>query len=45
MCSSLDLYDLNYILYRCDEEERVEGCGGVYHIPGHGKLTYAGIVG
>ena len=36
---------MNYVLYRCNEEERVDGCGGVYHIPHHGNLTYAGIVG
>ena len=45
VCSTLDLYDLNYVLYRCNDEERVDGCGGVYGVPGYGDLVYAGLVG
>lgn len=45
--SEVDLVDLNFILYRCDAEERdsSEGKHGVYEIPGHGKLVYAGLQG
>ena len=45
VCSKLDLFDLNYVMYRCDQEEMVDGCGGVYDLPHYGKLAYAGIVG
>src|SRR3569833_2514487 len=40
-CSELDLTDLNYKHYRCEAEERDSsgGQGGVYDIPGHGKLV------
>lgn len=43
----LDLIDLNFLLYRCDAEERDSSGGerGVYEIPGHGKLVYAGLQG
>lgn len=43
----LDLVDLNFLLYRCDAEERdsSEGKDGVYSIPGHGSLVYAGLQG
>lgn len=45
--AELDLVDLNFILYRCDAEERdsSDGQDGVYDIPGHGKLVYAGLQG
>jgi glycogen debranching enzyme len=45
--SKVDLVDLNFILYRCDAEERDSSGGkdGVYDIPGHGKLVYAGLQG
>ncbi|KAJ9655240.1 bifunctional 4-alpha-glucanotransferase/amylo-alpha-1,6-glucosidase [Neophaeococcomyces mojaviensis] len=43
----LDLIDLNFVLYRCDAEERVlsNGQDGVYAIPGYGPLVYAGLQG
>jgi len=45
--ADLDLVDLNYLLYRCEAEERgdSEGKDGAYEIPGHGKLIYAGLQG
>ncbi|KFA76010.1 hypothetical protein S40288_00341 [Stachybotrys chartarum IBT 40288] len=45
--SDLDLVDLNFLLYRCEAEERdsSDGQSGVYDIPGHGKLVYAGLQG
>lgn len=43
----LDLIDLNFLLYRCDAEERDSSSGrdGVYNIPRHGPLVYAGLQG
>lgn len=43
----LDLIDLNFLLYRCDSEERDSSAGadGVYSIPGYGALVYAGLQG
>lgn len=43
----LDLIDLNFLLYRCEAEERDASGGkdGVYDLPGHGKLVYAGLQG
>lgn len=43
----VDLADLNIILYRCDAEERDHSgnSDGVYDIPGHGPLVYAGLQG
>jgi glycogen debranching enzyme len=45
--ANLDLVDLNFVLYRCEEEEHdsSDGKDGVYDIPGHGKLVYAGLQG
>lgn len=45
--SKLDLVDLNFVLYRCEAEEKdsSDGKDGVYEIPGHGKLVYAGLQG
>jgi glycogen debranching enzyme len=45
--AAVNLVDLNFILYRCDAEEKdsSEGKDGVYEIPGHGKLVYAGLQG
>ncbi|RDW64120.1 putative glycogen debranching enzyme [Coleophoma crateriformis] len=42
-----DLIDLNFILYKCEAEEldSSDGKDGVYDIPGHGKLVYAGLQG
>lgn len=39
--SRLTLTDMNYILFRCAEEDE----GNIYDIPGFGKLTYCGIQG
>ena len=43
----LGLVDLNFLLYKCEPEERDASAGrdGVYDIPGHGKLVYAGLQG
>ncbi|KAJ5093098.1 Glycogen debranching enzyme [Penicillium angulare] len=43
----LSLIDLNFALYRCDAEERdsSDGQDGVYSIPKHGPLVYAGLQG
>lgn len=43
----LDLVDLNFLLYKCEPEERdaSEGRDGTYDIPGHGKIVYAGLQG
>ncbi|KAJ5887595.1 Glycogen debranching enzyme [Penicillium taxi] len=45
--SDLSLVDLNFVLYRCDAEERDYSGGqdGVYTIPTHGPLVYAGLQG
>ena len=43
----LSLTDLNFVLYRCDAEERDSSAGqdGVYTIPNYGSLVYAGLQG
>lgn len=45
--AELDLVDLNFLLYRCDAEERDGSSGndGTYDIPGNGKIVYAGLQG
>ena len=45
--SNLDLVDLNFILYRCEAEERDSSGGedGVYALPDYGPLVYAGLQG
>jgi glycogen debranching enzyme len=45
--ADLDLIDLNFVLYKCEPEERdaSDGRDGVYDIPGYGKLVYAGLQG
>ncbi|OBT69933.1 hypothetical protein VE03_00418 [Pseudogymnoascus sp. 23342-1-I1] len=45
--SKVDLVDLNFIMYRCEGEEldSSDGKDGVYDIPSHGKLVYAGLEG
>ncbi|KAG6836985.1 hypothetical protein H0H93_016689 [Arthromyces matolae] len=44
---SLDLVDLNVVLYRADGEERdaTNGKFGAYEVPGLGKLVYCGLEG
>jgi glycogen debranching enzyme len=46
-CKSLDLADLNYLMYRCDPEEHdaTGGKAGAYDIPKHGPIVYAGMQG
>ncbi|ODH26713.1 glycogen debranching enzyme [Paracoccidioides brasiliensis] len=43
----LDLIDLNFVLYRCNAEERdsSDGKDGVYNVPNFGPLAYAGLQG
>ena len=45
--SRLGLVDLNFVLYRCDAEERDSSSGqdGVYGVPNYGPLVYAGLQG
>ncbi|KAJ2899559.1 glycogen debranching enzyme [Zalerion maritima] len=45
--AAMDLVDLNFLMYKCEAEERdfSSGRDGVYEIPGHGKLVYAGLQG
>jgi glycogen debranching enzyme len=45
--AELSLVDLNFVLYRCDAEERdlSGGQDGVYNVPNHGPLVYAGLQG
>jgi len=43
--SKLSLLDMNVILHRCEGEERDATGAGVYNIPGHGSLPYAGLEG
>ncbi|KAH6700054.1 glycogen debranching enzyme [Verticillium dahliae] len=45
--ADLSLIDLNFLLYKCEAEERdgSDGADGCYDIPGHGKLVYAGLQG
>ena len=44
ICANLNLNDLNRVLYRCDQEEREDGCGGVYVLDGFCP-AYAGLQG
>ncbi|KAL9100792.1 MAG: hypothetical protein Q9163_003872 [Psora crenata] len=45
--SNVDLIDLNFILYRCEPEERDCSFGqdGLYTIPNYGPMVYAGLQG
>ncbi|KAI5295265.1 hypothetical protein KEM52_001875 [Ascosphaera acerosa] len=42
-----DLVDLNFALYKCEEEERdwTDGQSGTYVVPGLGPLVYGGLQG
>jgi glycogen debranching enzyme len=44
---NIDPIDANYIMFRCDAEERAStyGARGIYNVPGHGDLVYAGLQG
>ncbi|RWS09635.1 glycogen debranching enzyme-like isoform X3 [Dinothrombium tinctorium] len=42
---SLTLNDLNFILFRIEQEERDEFAGGVYNIPNFTSFVYCGFVG
>ena len=45
-CEGMDLLDLNFALYRCDQEERDDGLGGAaYEVPGAGSFVYCGLQG
>ena len=45
--AELDLFDLNFVLYRCEPEEHdfLGGSDGVYKIPNYGPLVYSGLQG
>ncbi|KAJ5529493.1 hypothetical protein N7527_002886 [Penicillium freii] len=45
--SELSLIDLNFVLYRCEAEEREysDGQDGIYSIPKHDPMVYAGLQG
>ncbi|KAK2735845.1 hypothetical protein FQN55_001952 [Onygenales sp. PD_40] len=45
--AQLDLIDLNFVLYRCDAEEKdsSDAKDGVYNVPNLGPLVYAGLQG
>ncbi|KAL7629481.1 bifunctional 4-alpha-glucanotransferase/amylo-alpha-1,6-glucosidase [Parahypoxylon ruwenzoriense] len=45
--AELNLVDLNFLLYRCEAEERdgSDSKDGTYEIPSYGKIVYAGLQG
>ena len=43
--NQLELSDLNHVLFKCDQEDRDTGGGGVYCLDGYGPLKYAGLQG
>ncbi|PWW72085.1 Glycoside Hydrolase Family 13/Glycoside Hydrolase Family 133 protein [Tuber magnatum] len=45
--ANTSLVDLNFVLYRCESEERdsSDDRDGCYNIPGYGALVYAGLQG
>lgn len=42
---NLTLDDMNYVLFRTDQEERNEFKGGVYNVPNFTSLLYCGLAG
>lgn len=44
--SSLNLFDMNRVLFRCDAEEQSDGLGiAAYEFPGWGRMKYCGLQG
>lgn len=41
----MDLADVNYYLFSCENEERELWNSGVYEVPGFGRLVFAGFAG
>ena len=43
--SQFDFDDLNYLLFRIDQEEKEENGGGVYHVPHFTAFNFCGLAG
>lgn len=41
----MDIGDINYYLFTCDNEERELWGSGLYEVPGYGRLTFGGFAG